>query len=243
MICKAVIFDYVGTLVDCGGYTMEASRRKLHSALAAEGFDVTQDKFLEAYIVAHEKYRKVRYEQYREVTNAVWVSEALQNLGFNVTAEDTRLNAALNVFFQDFIDSLQLRQGAKPLLRQAQTRCKVGLISNFTHAPVIYKSLRKIGINGFFNAVVVSEENGWRKPSGKIFEDALKRLGVGAEEAVYLGDSPLEDIKGAKDAGLKTVFVASQFNSIKDLHSSGLKPDWVASDLKAVSHCLDEILR
>jgi putative hydrolase of the HAD superfamily len=240
---KAVIFDYVGTLVNCGGYTMEASRKNLYRALAAEGFEVAQDKFLAAYIVAHEKYRKIRYEQYREVTNAVWVSEALRNLGFDVSAEDSRVNAALNVFFQDFIDSLQLRDSAKPLLRQAQTRFKVGLISNFTHAPVIYNSLRKIGINDFFNAVVVSEENGWRKPSGEIFKDALRRLQVGADEAVYLGDSPTEDIKGAKDAGLRTVFVASQFNTLKDLYSSGLKPDWVASDLAAVSQKLDEILQ
>jgi putative hydrolase of the HAD superfamily len=242
MACKAVIFDYVGTLVVCRGYTMEASRLKLHSALSAEGFNVAEDRFLAAYNVAHEKYRKIRYEQYQEVTNAVWVSEALRSLGFDVTAKDSRVNAALNVFFQDFIDSLELRDGAKPLLRQVQQRCKVGLISNFTHAPVIYKSLRKMGINEFFNAIVVSEEDGWRKPSGKIFQDALKMLRVGAEEAVYLGDSPFEDVKGAMEAGLRTVFVASQFNSLKDLRDSGFKPDWVASDLAAVSKRLDEIL-
>ena len=115
--------------------------------------------------MAHEKYRKVRYEQLREVTNAVWVAEALCNLGFKVTADDYRVKAALNVFFQDFIDTLELREGAKKLIKQAKEQCKVGLISNFTHAPVIYKSLRKLGINAFFNVVVVSEENGWRKPS------------------------------------------------------------------------------
>ena len=80
-----------------------------------------------------------------------------------------------------------------------------GLISNFTYAPVIYKSLRQLGINAFFNAVVVSEENGWRKPSSHIFQDALNKLQVQADEAVYVGDSPIEDIKGAKEAGLKTV--------------------------------------
>ena len=45
---KAVIFDYIGTLVECGGYTMEASRDKLYSTLVNEGFDVSKDKFLEA---------------------------------------------------------------------------------------------------------------------------------------------------------------------------------------------------
>ena len=169
MSMKAVIFDYIGTLVNCGGYSMEASRQKLYDALLAEGFEVDQDKFTSAYILAHEKYRKVRYEELREVTNAVWVAEALGNLGFNVTADDARVKAALNVFFQDFIDTLSLREGAKKLIKQTQQQCKIGLISNFTYAPVIYKSLRKLGINEFFNVVVVSEEVGWRKPSSSHF--------------------------------------------------------------------------
>ncbi len=63
--------------------------------------------------------------------------------------------------------------------------------------------------------MVVSEENGWRKPSSHIFQEALKKLQVTADEAVYIGDSPIEDIKGAKEAGLKTVFVPSQFNTPK----------------------------
>jgi putative hydrolase of the HAD superfamily len=239
---KAVIFDYIGTLVNCGNYTMEASRDKLHAALVNEGFDVAKDKFLDAYIQAHEKYRKIRYEQLREVTNAIWVAEALSNLGFKVSADDYRIKAALNVFFKDYVDTLELRAGAKKLIKQAQQQCKVALISNFTHAPVIYKSLRKTKINTFFNAVVVSEENGWRKPSSHIFQDALDKLQVQANEAVYIGDSPIEDIKGAKDAGLKTVFVASQFYTLKDLVDSPQKPDFIAKDLQSISENLAEII-
>ena len=243
MACaKAVIFDYIGILVKCTSYTMEASREKLHHALMAEGFDVAKDRFLAAYMVSHEKYRKVRYEQHREVTNAVWVAEALSSLGFEVTAEDSHVKAALNVFFQDFIDTLKLRDGAIKLLKQAQRQCKVGLISNFTHAPVIHKSLRKLRLGGFFNAVVVSDEMGWRKPSARIFQDTLNRLQVQAHEAVYVGDSPMEDIKGAKQLGLKTIFVPSQFNTLKDLFDSQQEPDYIAKDLTRVTQTLNEIL-
>jgi HAD superfamily hydrolase (TIGR01549 family) len=235
MACKAVIFDYIGTLINCRNYTMEASKLRLHNALATEGFDVAEAKFLDAYNVAHEKYRKVRYEQLREVTNAVWVTEALNNLGFEVLMDDYRIKAALNVFFQDFIDTLELRNGAKKLIHQAKEQGKVGLISNFTHAPVIHKSLRKVGIDELFDVIVVSEEVGWRKPSTQIFQDALNRLQVQACEAVYIGDSPIEDIKGAKQSGLKTVFVPSQFNSLKDLFESKQEPDFIAKDLTTIS--------
>jgi putative hydrolase of the HAD superfamily len=242
MACtKAVIFDYVGTLVNCKSYTMDASKEKLYKALLNEGFDVAKDSFMKAYGVAHEKYRKLRYEQLREVTNAVWVAEALARLGFELTPDDSRVKAALKVFFQDFIDTLELREGAKKLLKQAQGRYKVGLISNFTYAPVIYSSLRQVGINLFFNAVVVSEENGWRKPSKQIFQDALDKLQVEANQAVYIGDSPIEDIKGAKEAGLKAVFVLSQFNTLKDLLNSQQKPDFIAKDLALISENFTEI--
>ena len=220
---------------------MDASREKLHDALVNEGFDVAKDKFLAAYILAHEKYRKIRYEQLKEVTNAVWVAEALCNLDFKVAADDPRIKAALNVFFKDFIDTLELNEGAKKLIKQAQLQCKVALISNFTYAPVIYKSLRKVGISEFFNVVVVSEEVGWRKPSSLIFQEALNRLQVGAHEAVYVGDSPIEDIKGAKQAGLKTVFVPSQFNTLKDLLESKEEPDYIAKDLTTIARTLNQI--
>ncbi len=238
---KAVIFDYIGTLVNCKGYTMEASKENLYLALAAEGFGISKSSFLRAYDLAHEKYRVIRFEQLKEVTNAVWVTEALSNLGFKVTLNDYRIKCALNVFFKTYMDTFELRAGAKKVLRQAGQQWKIGLISNFTHAPVIYSSLRALGIDDFFNVVVVSEEVGWRKPSPKIFEDALNRLGVEAEEAVYIGDSPVEDIKGAKGAGLKTIFVPSQFNTLKDLEESQQKPDFITRDLESILGTLAEI--
>jgi hypothetical protein len=40
MHCKTVIFDYIGTLVNCRNYSMDDSKLKLYSALVAEGFNV-----------------------------------------------------------------------------------------------------------------------------------------------------------------------------------------------------------
>ncbi|MGD6851930.1 MAG: HAD family hydrolase [Candidatus Bathyarchaeia archaeon] len=242
MPIKAVIFDYIGTLVNCVGYSMADSEDNLHRALVAEGFDLDKERFLAAYNVAHRKYRKIRYEEFKEVTNSIWVAEALCSLGFKVTPQDPHIKAALNVFFQDFIDTMELREGAKKLLEQTAAEYKVGLISNFTHAPVIHRSLRKVGIHQYFNAVVVSDEVGCRKPCGDIFQEILRRLGVRAQEAVFIGDSPIEDIKGARDAGLGTVFVSSQFNSLDDLAQSKQAPDRVAASLSEISKYLSKYL-
>jgi putative hydrolase of the HAD superfamily len=239
---KAVIMDYIGTLVNASYYNMDASRRTLHKALTGTGFETGWAEFMEAYTQAHEKYRVVRYEQLREVTNAVWVCEALNSLGCTVSPEDSRIKVALNVFFQRYVESLELRPYTKKLLRRIKEHCKLGLVSNFTYAPVVYASLRNLGINQFFNAVLVSDENGWRKPHKRIFQDALRKLQVKAEEAVFIGDSPLEDIKGAQAAGMKTVFVLSQFFSLKDVGESGQKPDFVARGLDEIYRNFSEII-
>jgi len=91
---EAVIIDYIGTLVNANYYNMVDSKRTLHRALVEVGFETGLTEFLEAYAHAHEKYRVVRYEQFREVTNAVWVCEALTNLGCSVRPEDTRIKIA-----------------------------------------------------------------------------------------------------------------------------------------------------
>jgi hypothetical protein len=74
---RAVIFDFVGTLASVEDYDMEASKLKLYGAIFDAGFKVGEKDFLKAYDEAYEKYRIVRYEELVEVTNAVWVSEAL----------------------------------------------------------------------------------------------------------------------------------------------------------------------
>jgi putative hydrolase of the HAD superfamily len=239
---KAVVMDYIGTLVNAGDYTLEASRAKLHQALVEAGFQTSIDAFHEEYSKAHEKYRALRYEKFVEVTNAVWVCETLNNLGFQTNAEDPRLKVALNVFFQDYVESLALRPYAKRMLTKAFGSVKLGLVSNFTYAPVIHWSIKNLGIGKFFNTILTSNEVGWRKPHRRIFDDVLGRLRVSPAEAIFVGDSPLEDIKGAHDAGMRTIFVSSQFYTRKDLEESGQKPDYVAEDLRQVYKLLAQVV-
>jgi putative hydrolase of the HAD superfamily len=229
---KAIIFDFIGTLTNVKNYSLEDSKTNLYKAIVEAGFNISAESFLKAYSQSHEKYRIVRYQELVEVTNAIWISEALNNLGFKTNPEDTRIKTAVNVFFEDYLDSLELRPCVKKLLSKISVEYKLGLVSNFTYAPVIYAGIRKLGINQFFNAVLVSEEVGWRKPNTKIFEEALRRLGATAREVVYVGDSPLEDIKGAKAVGMKTVFIPSQFYSLENLCESQQKPDIIMKDIQ-----------
>jgi FMN phosphatase YigB (HAD superfamily) len=226
-----VIFDFIGTLASVRNYSLEASTLKLYRAIVEAGFDVGVEDFLEAYGRAHEKYRVIRYQELVEVTNAVWISDALNYLGFDTIPEDACVKMAVNVFFEDYSDSLELNACGREMLMEVSGSHRLGMISNFTYAPVIHAALRKLGISQFLNAVLVSEDVGWRKPNRKIFEEALRRLQVAAEETVYVGDSPLEDIKGASATGMRTAFVPSQFYSLENLRESEQKPDLIVNDI------------
>jgi FMN phosphatase YigB (HAD superfamily) len=222
---------------------LEASTLKLYKAIVEAGFSVDEKGFLEAYDRAHEKYRLIRYQELVEVTNSVWISDALNCLGFETSPEDARVKSAVNVFFEDYLSSLELNPCARLLLGQLSKRYKLGLISNFTYAPVIYAALRRLSVNRFFNAVLVSEDVGWRKPNLKIFQEASRRLGVKAEETVYVGDSPLEDVGGAAAARMRTVFVPSQFYTIDDLRDSRKKPELVVKDVWELGRVFPEFVR
>jgi len=240
---KAVMFDFIGTLVSVRGYSLEASKMKLYRAIVDAGFNVSQEAFLKAYSQAHEKYRVIRYQKLVEVTNAVWISEALNSLGFKTNPEDTRIKTAVNIFFEDYLSSFKLRKCAKQTLEALAGNYKLGLVSNFTYTPVIYAGLRRVGINRFFDVILVSDAVGWRKPHAKIFEEALKRLGVQAVEALYVGDSPEEDIKGAKQLGIKTVFVASQFFPLRKLFESEQEPDVIAKNMCEAKRKIQQIIQ
>jgi putative hydrolase of the HAD superfamily len=238
---RAVIFDFIGTLTDLVGYFLEDSEDNMFKSLIASGLDLGREEFFEAYERAHHEYWNIRYGQLKEVTNAVWISKALSYLGYAVTADDQRVKTAVNAFFENYLGALKLRVNAKKTLQRLSQEYQLGLISNYTYAPLIYAGLRKLRINGFFNVVVVSEETGWRKPSPTIFQEALRRLRLKADQVLYVGDTPLEDIEGAKKVGMKTVFIPSQFNSLEEMQKAALQPDHVIEKLSDIFRVLDDL--
>ena len=54
---------------------------------------------------------------------------------------------------------------------------------------------------------IISEEVGINKPQPGIFQIALEKNGVGAEEAIMIGDSYSSDIQGAKNAGIDQIWL------------------------------------
>jgi putative hydrolase of the HAD superfamily len=62
--------------------------------------------------------------------------------------------------------------------------------------------LEHLGLARFFDVILASAAEGTRKPDRRMFQRALERTGVGADAALHVGDMGLEDIIGARNAGL-----------------------------------------
>ncbi|UCB60783.1 MAG: HAD family hydrolase [Candidatus Bathyarchaeota archaeon] len=236
---KAVIFDFIGTLVNLRGYSLEKAEDRLFRSLLESGLNLHRERFFVAYNKAYRRHREIRYQQLIEVTNAVWISEALNQLGFQVAPDDVKIKTAVNHFFENYLAALALRSSARQVLVTLHQRYKLGLVSNFTYFPVIYAALRKLEIGSFFDAVVVSDAEGWRKPSSRPFRKVLSVLSIEPGEAFFVGDTFLEDIHGAKEAGMKAIFISSPFTVQHDDGKSLQQPDYVIGDLKDIREILD----
>jgi putative hydrolase of the HAD superfamily len=87
---------------------------------------------------------------------------------------------------------------------------KIGIISNTawgSPAELWKEELRKFGIDKYIDVDVYCRDIGWRKPSERIFEFALKKLGAMPEQCLFIGDDPRWDIAGPKAVGIEAILI------------------------------------
>lgn len=88
-------------------------------------------------------------------------------------------------------------------LRAAGVR--VGVLSNASSDLLLF--LERCGLLPHFDFTVVSAIEGIKKPDRRIFERAVAAAGVRAADAVHVGDMYVEDILGARKAGIRPLLM------------------------------------
>lgn len=112
------------------------------------------------------------------------------------------------------------------------------VVSNTMRTPgeVLRKILAHYGLLEPFTVLTFSDECGIRKPDPEIFHLTLRQVGVPAEEAVHVGDDPVLDVEGARDAGMRVIQVTADGRA-----TSPVKPDAVITRLSELSAALDRL--
>ncbi|HUN91118.1 MAG TPA: HAD-IA family hydrolase [Burkholderiaceae bacterium] len=90
-----------------------------------------------------------------------------------------------------------------PRLRRFGVR--LGIVSNNTLATQEAK-LSRLGIDAHFEELIVSAEHGISKPDPRLFDVALRRIGISAADSVHVGDRWDLDVVGARSAGVAPVW-------------------------------------
>ncbi|GGD55802.1 HAD family hydrolase [Paenibacillus nasutitermitis] len=112
----------------------------------------------------------------------------------------------LAFYEREYVNSSVLMESAVELLTHCRRNYKLGLITN-GQTRIQYGKMDLLAIRDHFDHISVSEEAGVKKPDRRIYELSLSKLGVRPEEAVYIGDHPVNDIEGAAAAGMHTLWM------------------------------------
>lgn len=186
----AVFFDVDGTLVRFD----RPYEQVLRDAAEACGVPPS-DALVEAYDETfYDAFSGFADEPYRDAAGA-----ALDAVGGDCDPGEFA-DAVLATEF----DSTVVTPGAHDLLDRLAERHRLGVLSNGVPRVQLGK-LARHGLDGYFDAEVVSYDVGAHKPDPAVFEAA--RGALDADEYVYVADNPEHDLEPARDAGFFCVHV------------------------------------
>ncbi|WP_138004404.1 HAD family hydrolase [Halalkalirubrum salinum] len=157
----------------------------------AGGPPITREEYLDAH-------RKNLTQQTREPIFADLLTQ------YEESQADAKSLA--DAYRQVVTKSLSPVGGSAALIEELKTDYRVGLLTN---GPIDAQraKLEHLGWTELFHAALVTGELPAGKPDSAAFEALLSALGTNANETVYVGDTPLDDIEGATEAGLFAVQV------------------------------------
>ena len=113
---------------------------------------------------------------------------------------------------------------------------RLALVTN--GAPDVQREkLARATLTHYFAAIVISAEIEVGKPDPRIFTTALDAVGATAGDAVMIGDSLPRDIRGAHNAGLRSIWVDRGDVVAKP---EDAVPDARVASLSQIRSCLDE---
>jgi len=69
--------------------------------------------------------------------------------------------------------------------------------------------IKAVGLNGYFDPIIISANYGFRKPDMRLFRKALDTMKLVPAEVICVGNDMYRDIYGASQLGIKTIFVDS----------------------------------
>jgi len=231
--CRAVIFDWGGTLTPWHSVDLEEQWRVFARQVHAEE---AQALSLAARIVAAEDAAWVRS---RSDHSSARLHEILTEAG--IDEGHLQREAALAAYREFWEPHTFTDEQVKPLFEGLHERgVRVGVLSNTIWPRDYHRGVfERDGVLDLIDADIYSSELAWTKPHPEAFRAAAAACGVEPSEVAYVGDRPFEDIHGSQLAGMRAIWVPHSDIPVAQQVSVDAIPDGVAHELLDILDILD----
>jgi 2-haloacid dehalogenase len=192
---KSIFFDADDTLFD---YPL-AERTALLACL--DEFGIAAEP--ETVIAAYKRHNSAVWQAFErgETDQAALRVERFRRLAAELGIADLPLERVGSFYLDALAGQSQLLPGAMETVRELAKKFPLALVTNGI-AAVQNRRFAASPITPYFRSIVISEEAGIAKPDPRIFEPALRRIGVSAADVLYVGDSVTSDMAAARNAGM-----------------------------------------
>ncbi|MCQ2914887.1 MAG: HAD family hydrolase [Alphaproteobacteria bacterium] len=211
---KAILFDVNGTLSEI--WTDEGDDnvfRILSNFMNYQGVKIQPSDLKSLYFEINEAQRK-NGEHHPEFDAIKLFKEIMKDhkTKFTSTLPKEKIDLMPQLFAEIFRASslkiLRLYPNVKTVLDTLKKDYKLAVVSDGQEAWA-RQELNFVGLNDYFNPVIISSKYGYRKPDPRLFKKALDELGIEPFEAIYVGNDKFHDILGANQIGMTSVWFKS----------------------------------
>ena len=218
---RAVLFDLFGTVAlfdreklpvfEWNGQISRSTMGSLRQIYEEQASGVSFERFFSTLSDVSGELGEERIRSQREFSSVFRFTQTLLRLGFPDSQETQAFAEQLSRAHMAILTrATVIPETHVHFLAQVKQSYSTALISNFDHGPTARGVLRDGGVAEHFHHIIVSDDYGWRKPHPSIFTAALSAIGVEPTDALFVGDSPEDDIVGAKMVGMDVAWVNAQ---------------------------------
>ncbi len=185
---KAVLFDLDGTLLDRDTSVklfIEDQYLRLEKALN----HIPKDRYIQRFLQLDNHGYLWKDKVYSQMVEE-----------YNIT--EISWQALLQDYKSEFKHYCVPFPGLLELLAELRKKqLALGMITN-GYEQFQLENIKSLGIESYFDVILISESEGIKKPDPQIFRRALKKINLAPEESIFVGDHLDNDVKAAESLGM-----------------------------------------
>jgi len=206
---RAVLFDVDFTIARPGPELGPEGYRRLGARF---GLDLDPSRYAAAREQAVEGIRRYPELEHDEEIWVAFTERIIRGMGGDADSAHDCAVAMTSAW--EHAEHFELYEDALPVLAALRAQgLKLGLVSNTGRDLEAFVAHHRLDVD----AVIGSGAFGRTKPHPAIFEALLKRIEIDPADAAMVGDSPEDDIDGARAAGIERAFLLDRDDRYPEL--------------------------